>query len=174
MTDDEDNRNENQPEGSASIAEELNLDKPDQVLFFAHGKKLSAAGKFMPVAEQQGDMLILYPPNMPLSDERQTEEITTKGDHLGRLLNEDGQPEKVTGAYFRGRPLFRLVETEPETTHSYVGYVGEDGNIHYLFFGEMQLTISLVRKLRLRTVNADLSELKDVISDEDFANEDEG
>jgi hypothetical protein len=147
------------------LADELGVDDLNEILFAEHGRVFSAAGRESPIAELRASGVMLYPPNLPFSDAAPAEVIVFKGDKRGILLNELGEPRRIVGAKFKGRELFTLLETKPDTVKHYAGWFDDKDQPHKLYVQGQALTSDMVFRIRNRTPDGEISMFPEITSD---------
>lgn len=139
-----------------SLVDELGVSGLRDLLFGKHGKLFSAAGRNYVVAEVNGESLVMHPPDKPFASVDKTEEIGIKTDDRGILLDELGEPKRISGGKFNGDPLYVLGERD-DTGKNVVAALSKDGKLQKLYFGPHLLTSAAAFKLRNKTHDGELS-----------------
>lgn len=152
-------------EGPLSLADELGVEELREIVFVDQGRMFSAAGRSAPIAElTDDDNLLMRPPEKPLSDELPVENIVINVDERGILLNELMEPRKFVGAKFHGRALYYLGETNAAQRH-YVGCFDESGVLKKLYLQGNPVTVEIIYKLRVRTLDGEMSIFPELTDD---------
>lgn len=160
--------NQAQPPNSTepmTLAEELGLEDDTAPIFGGRGRLFSAAGKHSPVIEFKSEEVIIHPPQLPFSEDGPTEEIRTRVDNRGVLLDELGVAKHIAGARFKGKMLWVLGEQLPGTTKNLVAWFDDQGKTHKLYVNDEPLSVDVVFRLRNKTHDGELSFFADVTTD---------
>ena len=146
------------PPHSMPLADELGVEDIYIPIMGKDGKVFCTAGRDAPIAEFNGDLLILHPPQMPLDASDQGEVFTNVCDERGILLNELGEPKKVPAATFKGCPIFIIGEQRPGTLRNYVVALTPEGTQHALYDidGE-RLTYPEIYEFRNKSADGELA-----------------
>jgi hypothetical protein len=154
--------------GPLSLADELGVHALREIVFIDQGRLFSAAGRTAPIAElTEEEDLVLRPPDKPLSDDLHTERIEIQVDDRGILLNELGERRMFAGTKHKGRALFYLAETVPDSNRHYVGFFDTDGNLGKLYLQGRPVTTDIIYKLRVRTHDGELGVFPELSDDPD-------
>jgi hypothetical protein len=159
MSDEENPPSNNEPK---TLVDDLGVESLRDLFIGKHGKLFSAAGRNSPVVEVEDDFLIMHPPNKPLNDGRDIENIMIKVDDKGILLDELGSQKRISGAKFNGNPIYILGECEPDSTRNLVAALDKDGELHRLYLDTKMLTAPAAFKLRNKTHDGELSIFSDL------------
>ena len=160
-----------QSEGPLSLADELGVHELGEIVFIDNGRLFSAAGRSAPIVElTEDENLLMRPAEKPLSDEIGTESIEIRIDDRGILLNELGERRKFAGVKFKGRSLFYMGETVPDTFKHYVGFFDPTGNLCKLYLQGRPVTSEIIYKLRVRTHDGEIGVFPE-LSDDPHAHE---
>lgn len=152
--------------GPLSLADELGVHELNEIVFVDQGRLFSAAGRSAPIAELTEDEdLVLRPPDKPLSDDLVLEKIEIQVDDRGILLNELGERRMFAGTKYKGRSLFYLAETVPDSSRHYVGFFDTDGNLGKLYLQGRPVTTDIIYKLRVRTHDGELGVFPELSDD---------
>ena len=147
------------------LVDELGVQDLRELIFGNRGRLFSAAGREAPVAEFTEEFVILHPPQKPFEEIGSSEDIVIHVDDRGVLLNEIGQPRKISGAKFGGAELWWLGERAPGSIKHYAGWFDESGNVHRLLVNGEPITTEAVYRMRNRTHDGELSIFPDVSTD---------
>ena len=150
------------PPVDLNLADELGIGESLDPVFSGRGRLFSTAGPASPVAEFTDNYLNLYPPQKPLDEEKFAEEIIIGVNERGVLLNELGQPRRVSGAKFRGREIFCLEERSSASGKHLVAWFDDAGKRHRLFWQGTELGIYTASKLRNATHDGEISKFPDL------------
>lgn len=160
-----------QNDGPLSLADELGVHELGEIVFIDNGRLFSAAGRTAPIVElTEDENLLMRPAEKPLSDDIGTESIEIRIDDRGILLNELGERRKFAGVKFKGRSLFYMGETIPETFKHYVGFFDTTGNLCKLYLQGRPVTSEIIYKLRVRTHDGEIGVFPE-LSDDPHAHE---
>ncbi len=145
-----------------SFADELGVKDLRTLIYGKRGKLFSAAGKDAPIAEFDGNFLVMHPADKPFIEDGQAEDIVLQVNDRGVLVDELGSEKKVPAAKFHGKPLFWLAEKKPGTSRNYVVWFDDDGKAQKIYMGEQGITVDVAFKLRNRTHDGELSIFDDL------------
>jgi hypothetical protein len=153
------------PAVNVSLADELGIGESLDPVFSGRGRLFSTAGPATPVAEFTDDYLNLYPPQKPLDEGTFAEEIVVSVNENGVLLNELGEPRRITGAKYRSRELFCLEERSDTSGKHLVAWFDDAGKRHRLFWQGVELSIYAAFKLRNATHDGEISMFPDLTTE---------
>jgi hypothetical protein len=159
------NQDQALPPDQLPLVDELGIIDVDDPLAGGRGRLFSAAGRFSPLIEFTDKHVIMHPPQLPFSEDGPAEEIVTRVDERGVLLDELGAAKHVAGARFKGEVLWYLGEQLPGTTKYLVCWFDKQGHAHKLYVNEEPLTVDVVFRLRNKTHDGELSFFADVTTD---------
>jgi hypothetical protein len=159
---DESAQNEN-----LALRDELGIEDLSEPVSGGRGRLFSTAGRETPIAELTEEYVILHPPQKPFNEEDSDESITQRVSPRGVLLSAIGNEIKITGARFRGYPLYCLNARENETGKRLVAYFDEGGTPRYLIFEGKPVTYHVALFLRNKTHDGDLSNTVGLVSSAD-------
>jgi hypothetical protein len=163
----------NEPSGSGqhadsqeiALADELGMGDLLDPIFSGRGRLFSTAGRETPIAEFTDEYLVLYPPQKPLDEQTFAHDIVIGVSQEGILLNELGEPRKISGARFHGRELFCLAERNTVSGKHPVAWFDEHRKAHKLYWEGQELSIHAIYRLRNRTHDGELSIYQDLSTD---------
>lgn len=135
------------------------------LLFADDGFAVSVLGQNMPAATCDEDAIIIRPADNPLNSDLPTQNISTKVDERGVLLDDNGNPKKVSGARYQGNAIFHLAELKSGTLKNYVVWFDLGGNARRLYYQGQMLTSDIIYKLRNRTHDGEISIFPELKSD---------
>ncbi len=147
------------------LVDELGVHDLREIIFGHRGRAFSAAGREAPIGEFRNNYFVMHPPQKPFEELGEAEDISMHIDERGVLLNELGQPRKITGARFNGYELWWLGERAPDDIKHYAGWFDSDGKSHKLYMEDEPLTADEVYRLRNRTHDGEISIFPEVTSD---------
>ncbi len=153
------------PPEELPFVDELGIAAVDEPIYGGRGRVFSAAGRYSPLAEFTDQHVIMHPPQLPFSEDGPAEEILTKVDKRGVLLDELGNPKHIAGARFKGMSLWYLGEQLPGTSKYLVAWFDAQNKPHKLYVNEEPLTVDVVFRLRNKTHDGELSFFADVTTD---------
>lgn len=153
------------PPEELPFVDELGVGEEEDPLFGGRGRVFSAAGRYSPLIEFTEKHVIMHPPQLPFSEDGPAEEIVTRVDQRGVLLDELGVPKHIAGAKFKGQTLWYLGEQLPETSKYLVAWFDSQGKAHRLYVNDEPLTVDVVFRLRNKTHDGELSFFADVTTD---------
>ena len=148
------------------LAETLGIEDIYDPMVGHDGKVFCTAGRDAPIAEFDGDFLILHPPQMPLDESSAGEDFSLHCDARGIVLDELGVAKKVPAATIKGCPIFFVGEQKPGTLKHFVAAITPDGSLHAIYFRNgARLTSQDVYDLRNRSADGEISTFEDVVCD---------
>jgi hypothetical protein len=152
------------PTHGMPLADELGVEDIYIPIMGKDGKIFCTAGRDAPIAEFEGDFLILHPPQMPLDVSDRGEAFTNVCDERGILLNELGEPKKIPAATYMGCPIYIIGEQRPGTLKNYVVVLTPEGTQHSIYYvdGE-RLTYTEIYALRNKSADGELAIFDDEI-----------
>lgn len=153
------------PPDQLPLVDELGIEDVNDPLAGGRGRLFSAAGRFSPLIEFTDEHVIMHPPQLPFSEDGPSEDIVTKVDSRGVLLDEIGNAKHIAGARFNGQVLWYLGEQLPGTTKYLVAWFDQQGRPHKLYVNDEPLTVDVVFRLRNKTHDGELSFFADVTTD---------
>ncbi|MBS1993771.1 MAG: hypothetical protein JSS83_24815 [Cyanobacteria bacterium SZAS LIN-3] len=149
-----------------TLADELGIEDIYDPMVGMDGKVFCTAGRDAPIAEFNGDFLILHPPQLPLDDSNRAEDFTLRVDDRNILLDEFGQPKKIPAAHFKGCPIYYSGEQVPGSSTHYAVALAHDGSLHALYFNQgRRLTTKDIYEFRNKSEAGELSTFEEVVCD---------
>ncbi len=148
-----------------ALVEQLGVEGLTDILFGMNGRIFSAAGKQAPVAEFSHEGVLLRPPQKPYMEEPAGEVIAGRIDDRGVLLNELGEQRKIVGAKYKGRPIYTLGETKPDTVKHYAAWFDDEWQPHKFYVQGEALTADMVYRIRNRTHDGEISNYPEIKSE---------
>lgn len=154
------------PDEPLTLVDELGVEDLNDILFSDRGRIFSAAGRDAPVAELSSDGVLLRPAQKPFTeDDTKSEVIVYHVNERGVLLNELGDERRISGAKFRGKPIYTLGEIKPDTVKHYAGWFDDEGKIHKFYVQGEVLTADMVYRIRNRTHDGEISIFPEISTD---------
>jgi len=158
---------ETAPKQDESLRDELGVESLSDPVSGGRGRLFSTAGRESPIAELTEEFVILHPPQKPFNEEDSDENITERVSPRGVLLSAIGNEIKITGAKFRGHPLYCLSTRDDQTGKRMVAYFDEAGTPRYLLFEGKLVTHYIAVVLRNKTHNGELANTAGLVSSAD-------
>jgi len=156
---------------NASLRDELGIEDLSDPVMGGRDRLFSAAGPDSPIAEFTEEYVILHPPQIPFNEEDFDDSLGDRVSPRGVLLSATGNEVKITGAKFRGRPIFCLGTRDDDTGKRLVAYFDEAGSTCYLIHEGQLLTYYNAVVIRNKTHNGDISNTAGLISSADVSAE---
>lgn len=156
-----------EPSGPQSLSDELKIQGLRTPITISRGRIFAAAGRSIPIAELYQQELILHSPDRPFDDsnEKLVDAVAHQFNEQGIVLDALGNPKKMSGARFKGNPIYCLGEKHPQSGKFLAAWFDENGTVHRLKFKEDLLAFELAYKVRNKTIDGEISQFPAISSE---------
>lgn len=155
------------PSGPQSLSDELKIQGLRTPITISRGRIFAAAGRSIPIAELYQQELILHSPDRPFDDseEKLVDAVVHQFNEQGIVLDALGNPKKMSGARFKGNPIYCLNEKHPQSGKFLAAWFDENGAAHRLKLKEDLLAFDLAYKVRNKTIDGEISQFPAITSE---------